>query len=245
MRKYKRLTIELEDGARLLAVGDVHGRYDLLMRSLDKIDYDEEKDFLVTPGDMIDRGLKSTEVVKFFTEHSRRRSTFGNHEDLALAGSHYDWLYNGGRYTQASLSICGKTEEWLKNKVANLPLVLDISVNDLVYRFVHAEIPNMYDEAYIQTKLSSENKDIYFNEALIWGRADIGGHFRFGEEGSEVPDRLSKNQPIPTFVGHTPVNYYTNEYKPYKLGTRTYLDMGMGALCTYDITNDKYYILPA
>jgi len=80
-------------GWRAYAVGDVHGRLDLLEQLLDKIHHElayrpAEKVLLVFVGDLIDRGPSSAQVVERLRtyRHPAVRTVFllGNHEEVLL-----------------------------------------------------------------------------------------------------------------------------------------------------------------
>jgi serine/threonine protein phosphatase 1 len=79
------------DGQRIYAVGDVHGRADLLQTLLQRIVADLISHPIPQPlqvflGDYIDRGPQSREVIDLLIAHRRRhRSLFlkGNHEQFA------------------------------------------------------------------------------------------------------------------------------------------------------------------
>ena len=98
-------------GARAYAVGDIHGRLDLLDRLLEMIDADsasrpELKTYIVFLGDLIDRGPDSAGVVERLRNYSPAfaRPIFiaGNHEEVFLRILHGeidilpDWLQFGG-----------------------------------------------------------------------------------------------------------------------------------------------------
>ena len=98
-------------GYRLYAVGDVHGREDLLVDLLGKIEADQKmrgpaKCVLVFLGDLIDRGPYSAQVVErlrtLSIQSSRLVFLAGNHEEVLLrivggnAGLLTDWLKFGG-----------------------------------------------------------------------------------------------------------------------------------------------------
>lgn len=106
-------------GIRIYAIGDVHGRADLLTSLLDEIRQDAGRtpgytDYLVYLGDYVDRGLQSRQVLDlvsappppgFGTIHLR-----GNHEQAMLdfledetAG--VDWLRFGGVQTLFSYGV--------------------------------------------------------------------------------------------------------------------------------------------
>jgi len=98
-------------GHRLYAVGDIHGRLDLLDQLLAKVsaDNDRRKDArttIVFLGDLIDRGPQSAQVVERLRTYrpSFARTVFlmGNHEEVLLRivggemGILADWLKFGG-----------------------------------------------------------------------------------------------------------------------------------------------------
>jgi serine/threonine protein phosphatase 1 len=99
------------DGYRAYAVGDVHGRLDLLDTLLDKIDADiarraPAKNLVIFLGDLIDRGPDSAQVIeRLRTWHRTDANAIflcGNHEEVLLrilAGEPAilaDWLRFGG-----------------------------------------------------------------------------------------------------------------------------------------------------
>ena len=80
-------------GARAYAIGDVHGRLDLLERLLAKIDADiaarpPKKTFIIFLGDLIDRGPDSAGVVERLRNYrppgARVVFLAGNHEEVLL-----------------------------------------------------------------------------------------------------------------------------------------------------------------
>jgi serine/threonine protein phosphatase 1 len=80
-------------GWRAYAIGDVHGRLDLLDKLLQKIEDDiarreERKGLLVFVGDLIDRGPNSAQVIERLRtyKHPGIRTVFllGNHEEVLL-----------------------------------------------------------------------------------------------------------------------------------------------------------------
>jgi len=98
-------------GSRVYAVGDVHGRDDLLRELIAKIEDDRAargpaRDVIVFLGDLIDRGPASCEVVErlrgFAPDNARLVFLAGNHEEvlLRILDGHEelvgDWLRFGG-----------------------------------------------------------------------------------------------------------------------------------------------------
>jgi serine/threonine protein phosphatase 1 len=107
----------LPPGYRLYAIGDIHGRDDLLGELLDRIDEDSRqrqpaKRIIVFLGDLIDRGPSSRQVVERLRTYRppETRCVFlaGNHEEVLLrilggdARLLADWLRFGGAECLAS-----------------------------------------------------------------------------------------------------------------------------------------------
>lgn len=63
-------------------VGDIHGRFYLLQRLLERIGYHPDTHALISLGDMVDRGDNSPDVVCFFQENGY--AIRGNHEQMWL-----------------------------------------------------------------------------------------------------------------------------------------------------------------
>ncbi len=108
------------EGVCLYAVGDVHGRRDLLDQLMEQIAADADKlpegvkPQVVFLGDYIDRGLKSRDVIEFFTSGGADRFDpvylMGNHEEALLRfledetfGS--QWARYGGAETLYSYGL--------------------------------------------------------------------------------------------------------------------------------------------
>lgn len=95
-----------------IAIGDVHGRADLLEPLLDLISNRYGDARIVFLGDIIDRGPDSKECLEMVREELARNPAsaliLGNHEDLMLRFVDYgldgsrSWCWNGGLATVAS-----------------------------------------------------------------------------------------------------------------------------------------------
>ena len=94
------------------AIGDIHGRADLLSRFLDSAPDHQ----IVCVGDYVDRGDQSAEVLQILAARRDIVCLSGNHEEMML-GFIADpvvngrrWLRNGGLQTLASYGIGAVTE---------------------------------------------------------------------------------------------------------------------------------------
>jgi serine/threonine protein phosphatase 1 len=113
----------LPPGQRAYAVGDVHGRLDLLDELLEAVRVDDAardpaQTTLVFLGDLIDRGPDSREVinrVRAGVDWARTIALMGNHEAVMLEvlDGHLDsvpgWLKFGGRETLISWGVAPHT----------------------------------------------------------------------------------------------------------------------------------------
>lgn len=84
-------TARLPDGARVYAIGDIHGRHDLFVQLLAKIDADNAArgpadTQLILLGDLVDRGPDSAAVIETAMalggQGRKVRYLFGNHEEV-------------------------------------------------------------------------------------------------------------------------------------------------------------------
>jgi len=102
----------LDDGGNVWAIGDVHGHADTLKALIGNLDLGP-LDRVVLLGDLVDRGPKSCEVIRFARETSRIFAVKGNHEEMMLDCFEPDyieeigirqsgWYYVGGRATAQS-----------------------------------------------------------------------------------------------------------------------------------------------
>ena len=106
------------EGVLIYAIGDVHGRRDLLERMLERIDAEIARDRpgdwrIVLLGDYVDRGPDSAgalDLIASRAEDSRVVALLGNHDQrlLAFLGDIADWPNFeefGGRPTAASYGV--------------------------------------------------------------------------------------------------------------------------------------------
>ena len=153
-------------GYRVYAIGDVHGRLDLLDDALAQIEADidgrpQARNIIVFLGDLIDRGPSSAQVIERARTYRRTgvRTVFlsGNHEEVLLrllrGESRYlrDWLRFGGAECARSYGISStglkrmdadRAVELLRTKIPKLDQEFLESFLDTFrigsYLFVHA-----------------------------------------------------------------------------------------------------------
>lgn len=154
---------------RVYAIGDIHGRLDLLDKLLDKISADRaahpaERHKLIFLGDYVDRGNHSRELLDLLSQGPiagfETIYLCGNHEDFLLRflddttdGS--TWLYYGGANTMISYGIPASPLESDPNRLiaiqqklrntlpeSHLAFLRGLEISHTVgdYFFVHAGI---------------------------------------------------------------------------------------------------------
>ena len=119
---------------REIAIGDIHGRFDLLERLWKVINFNAFYDTIIFVGDYIDRGLNSKEVVEFILDLVENYPDNiillkGNHEHMAetyfvdLSSEFFDvWERNGGQNTITSFGDLKNTGDALKELFPHLKL---------------------------------------------------------------------------------------------------------------------------
>ena len=196
---------------RVLAIGDIHGRYDRLSSVFNKINF-SSKDFLILLGDYVDRGNENLHCLQWAMRISKLPNVValrGNHEQMMLyyyllGGTEAAiWLPNGGDKTKAELDRWCNEEELNRalRFINDRPLYYKMTIGDEDYIFVHAGLkPNK--------PLEDQDK-----ESLLWIREE----FYNGYRGSAN-----------VICGHTPTPFIErNLYYPIRLWNKiTLLDTG-------------------
>lgn len=194
------------EGRRVYAIGDIHGRADLLRKLLDSIQKDalggsyRDKPVLVFLGDYVDRGMQSKQVIDLLV--SKAMSPFethflkGNHEAAMLEflsdptiGPR--WAEYGGRETLASYGVRPprsrtSTDDWaaasqelkrvLPPEHLHFLRNLELSIRMGDYFFVHAGV-----RPGVEFDQQSEQdllwiRDEFLNDARPLGAVVVHGH---------------------------------------------------------------------
>ncbi|MBR6862168.1 MAG: serine/threonine protein phosphatase [Acidaminococcaceae bacterium] len=128
--------------SRVLAIGDVHGMYEKLIKLMDKIRFNPDEDLLIFLGDYIDRGPDPGRCLQYIFALQQQYPDvvvclMGNHEVMMSSyfmqkrGSYNNlivdyagsWLDNGGLETLKQLDeMDAGTKEELLQWVMNLPV---------------------------------------------------------------------------------------------------------------------------
>lgn len=157
----------LPPSKRLVAIGDVHGRWDLLSTLIRAINakistLPDKQAKLIVLGDFIDRGPGSSQVVELLRKASGHYANFvvlrGNHEESFIAAAHGDghaqklWLTHGGQAMlqsfgieppyerEDSFSFAARLREGIGIDVLEWMMDLPVQLYEPPYFFCHAGI---------------------------------------------------------------------------------------------------------
>ncbi|NRB18492.1 MAG: serine/threonine protein phosphatase [Rhodobacteraceae bacterium] len=170
--------------APFFAIGDVHGRLDLLDKVLDQL---QPGPTLVLVGDYVDRGENSAGVLRRLFELSQD----GTREVICLKGNHEDmmlrflddpehrggiWLRNGGLQTLASFGVSGVTERIDLESSRRVSEALAQAMGPSLISWIRA-LPHRWQSGNVAVVHAGADpsKPIAEQElqTLIWGHADF------------------------------------------------------------------------
>ncbi len=162
------------------AIGDIHGRSDLLERALLQL---PEAAQIVFVGDYIDRGEDSAGVLRRLIGRPNSHFLMGNHEEMLLAflenpranGSR--WLRYGGLQTLASFGVSNVTETCDPNRLEAVRDALRQAMgpeqifwlHNLLYQHRNGNVIVVHAGADPKQKIDLQDK-----HSFIWGHHDFG-----------------------------------------------------------------------
>jgi len=185
---------------RILAISDIHGEYDKLIKLLDKVEYNNKEDQLIIIGDYADRGQKSKEVVEKCIELQKLGAItlVGNHDRMFTSWITTDSIHNEQMFVQNGgvqtiESYMGRdwiqdgltyenyqiAKEFIKNNYSHH--IEFLRQNDIYheldnYVFVHAGVkPYLLD-----WKRSTENDYLWIRDEFILNPHEYEETFVFG-----------------------------------------------------------------
>jgi len=207
----------LPPGVRIYAVGDIHGRLDLLDELLARIGDDMSsrpvtRSVAIFLGDYIDRGPSSRETIDRLIAHAEaNESVFlkGNHEQIAISclrdrGLFERWMRLGGRETLMSygITLAALSDD---QQIVMLQAAFQDALPQSHFRFFR-ELQNSYTcgdyffahagvKPYIPLSRQKENDLLWIRQEFLSSRGDFGkivvhGHTPTRDIGVE-PNRVN------------------------------------------------------
>lgn len=166
------------------AIGDLQGCLDELQRLLERLDFDPTHDRLWFTGDLVNRGPRSLETLRFVHGLGERAITvLGNHDLHLLARAVGAVDDRHGRDTLDAVLVApdrGELLEWLRHR----PLLHHDA--ELGYTLIHAGLPPHWDLAAARARAGEAEhalrgsqfpelmRHLYGNEPTRW-REDLAG----------------------------------------------------------------------
>lgn len=199
-------------------VGDIHGFFNILEMALDAVDFDIKKDRLFCCGDLVDRGLKSHEVVDWLKK-PWFHSVAGNH-DAYYGAKKYNkiksklfWFKEDREWFY---SLPNSYQEIIINELHNLPVIIEIESENGLIGIVHGGVPEHLNWNQLKKNIQTNN---YLKwRSAVWNRRVARNVFS-GEMVSDIDGVTA------VFSGHT-VN--KESFLPVFHGNRNYIDTGVG-----------------
>ena len=197
---------------RDFVVGDIHGMFEALESLLDDVGFNPATDRVFAVGDLIDRGPQSHRVLEFL-DQPWFYSIKGNHEIMLIESEHdknmyRSWtIHNGGDWW---LTIPQDQQKAIRERLFELPIVIEVNTNAGKIGLVHADIPTgMSWQKFVAGIHSDEELCNY----VLWSRNRYR-HYRI----TNTTDRIEDVDLV--ILGHTPVDH------PIHISNICYLDTG-------------------
>ena len=224
---------------RILAIGDIHGRFDRLSSLFNQINFGS-KDLLILLGDYIDRGNENLHCLQWAMRISKLPNVIalrGNHEQMMLyyylLGTYEStiWLPNGGKLTKAEIDEWSKTNpDFLKEALKFIdkrPYYYQTYINGQEYIFCHAGL---------KPGVPLENQTV---DTILWIREE------FYNEYNGTAEVVVGHTPTP-YIGNVPGMKITDKYYPIHLPNKiTMLDTGSflpnGRISCIDVISGKIW----
>lgn len=221
---------------RILAIGDVHGKFAKLRSLLKKVSITDD-DLVIALGDYIDRGDGVADVLKWVNDNKDKSNYIflrGNHEQMMLdavktnGSDRITWIINGGKATIFALRELNSKKiipfNDVVNMISNLPHAYSIKVGGRNYFFCHAGVDS--------AKPLDKQEEMF----LLWSRSEFFNTY----DGEDV-----------IISGHSPVRYYfdydANNPRPLKIPGKNIIMVDTGAythggrLSCVDIVSGQYW----
>lgn len=209
---------KINNTARVFIVGDLHGQLTKLKEKLASVKFIYGVDYLISVGDLVDRGPEIKQLIDFILETPNCYGVFGNHDNFLLQFDTFPekWFgdnRNGSETTVAQLGF-ENLKKYKKKLLSHFTLMLEIEYRDKKIGVVHAGIPMDENKPFKWEKIIKKAKrNKYYRANLIWDRSII----------RKIID--NKNLDIPEIKGvDFVVHGHTTLEKPIVFKNRYYID---------------------
>ncbi|NUH66506.1 metallophosphoesterase [Sulfitobacter sp. S0837] len=169
--------------AAFVALGDIHGRADLLARALDSMTDVQ----IVCVGDYVDRGDESAEALRMLQARPDVVCISGNHEEMMLNFLDHPqkhgprWLRYGGLQTLASFDVAGASEGTSGAGLDALADKLKAAMGEELIQWLRSR-PTLWRSGNVVVAHAGADPNVSIEEqtpeTLHWGHAEFGKHPR-------------------------------------------------------------------
>jgi serine/threonine protein phosphatase 1 len=191
-------------GQVTFAIGDIHGRLDLLELAVSEIDTYKGDKRVILLGDYVDRGPDSAGVIEFLRKLDNSYvCLMGNHEELmldSLVGGYGTalWYMNGGQQTLNSYPdgiVPQEHIEWLQER--------PYFINDGVRFFVHAGIDPRKPLAEQDLFTLTWVREVFLRATKLPMHIVHGHTHTHAEKQTAIPENLPHRTNLDTCAYHT------------------------------------------
>ncbi len=163
----------------VVAVGDIHGRFDLIQKLPEKPGDTQ----IICLGDMVDRGEQSAEVLRMLHAAPDVITLMGNHEQMMLKfidnpeENGERWLRYGGLQTLASFGVSGITQRSTGSDLVRARDALFHAMGDDLVDWL-ANLPKYWTSGNVAFVHAGADPEIAIeeqeNRTLLWGHENFG-----------------------------------------------------------------------
>ena len=211
------------DIGRLFVVGDIHGCYDLLMAELNKLGFDVARDWLISVGDLVDRGPQCVQCVELLNQ-PWFKAVRGNHEQMCIDGFadiHYAEIHfkdsNGGRWFY---QLPRDQRAGIVRQFEDLPLIIEITFKGRKYGFVHAQVDSGNNWEQFKQDVVLDTIDPRLGrtagDLAVWGRARARAPL-------DAPDYAAVTHVDAVYMGHTVMPEATQKHNCFFIDTGAFM----------------------
>lgn len=158
-------------------ISDIHGQFDALMKMIEKINFGYEDELYIL-GDVIDRGSKSIDCIKWIMEQDNVLTLLGNHELM-----YYDnYIHNSPDFyntlTQAREILSESEQKDIIKWIEDMPECKLITVNNKKFYLNHTQAvsPDYFKEELTDRMFPDYSKYKDYYNLIIKDVICIHGH---------------------------------------------------------------------
>lgn len=158
-------------------MSDIHGQFDAFMKMLDSIGFSDEDELYIV-GDVIDRGPKSLECIKWIMEQDNVLTLMGNHELMLYDG----YVNNRPAYYDSLTKVRENMTEEEQNNIMqwfeDMPESKIVTINGKKFYLNHTQIASAeyFEQELTERMFPDYDRYLKYNDLAIKDIICIHGH---------------------------------------------------------------------